>query len=141
MAGNTKVVVDASVVLNWLLPDEEKSAGTNRIFDEFHRKKIHLIAPALLFYEVINALKSTGLRKRMKKAEIVEAVNVFLALKIKLLMQEDSGEAIINTALRFNLTGYDAAYVQLAKDFQVKLLTLDKGLSRQIDKNLIYDFH
>ena len=128
MAENTKVVVDASVVLNWLLPDEKRATETNRIFDELHQKKIRLIAPILLFYEVMNALKSTSLRKRMKWADIVEAMNVFINLKIKLVVQEDRGEAIIKTALKLNLTGYDAAYVQLAKDLQVKLLTLDKRL-------------
>ncbi|KKS80396.1 MAG: PilT protein domain protein [Candidatus Beckwithbacteria bacterium GW2011_GWA2_43_10] len=128
MAENTKVVVDASVVLNWLLPDEKKAEKTNRIFDELHQKKIHLIAPALLFYEIINALKSTGLRKRMNPGEIIEAMAVFLDLKIKLITQEDRGMEIIKTALKFNLTGYDAAYVQLAKDLRAKLLTLDKRL-------------
>ena len=123
MAENTKVVVDASVVLNWLLPDEKKAEKTNRIFDELHQKKIHLIAPALLFYEIINAL-----RKRMNPGEIIEAMAVFLDLKIKLITQEDRGMEIIKTALKFNLTGYDAAYVQLAKDLRAKLLTLDKRL-------------
>lgn len=130
MAENTKVVVDASVVLNWLLPDEKRATETNRIFDELHQKKIRLIAPILLFYEVMNALKSTSLRKRMKWADIVEAMNVFINLKIKLVVQEDRGEAIIKTALKLNLTGYDAAYVQLAKDLQVKLLSLDKKLAK-----------
>jgi len=130
MAENTKVVVDASVVLNWLLPDEKRATETNRIFDELHQKKIRLIAPILLFYEVMNALKSTSLRKRMKWADIVEAMNVFINLKIKLVVQEDRGEAIIKTALKLNLTGYDAAYVQLAKDLQVKLLSFDKKLAK-----------
>ena len=130
MAENTKVVVDASVVFNWLLPDEKRAMETNRIFDELHQKKIRLIAPILLFYEVMNALKSTSLRKRMKWADIVEAMNVFINLKIKLVVQEDRGEAIIKTALKLNLTGYDAAYVQLAKDLQVKLLSLDKKLAK-----------
>src|SRR3989338_3439733 len=130
MAENTKVVVDASVVLNWLLPDEKRATETNRIFDELNQKKIRLIAPILLFYEVMNALKSTSLRKRMKWADIVEAMNVFINLKIKLVVQEDRGEAIIKTALKLNLTGYDAAYVQLAKDLQVKLLSLDKKLAK-----------
>ncbi|KKR24070.1 MAG: hypothetical protein UT54_C0032G0013 [Candidatus Daviesbacteria bacterium GW2011_GWB1_39_5] len=53
---------------------------------------------------------------------------VFLDLKIKLITQEDRGMEIIKTALKFNLTGYDAAYVQLAKDLRAKLLTLDKRL-------------
>lgn len=134
------MVIDASIVLNWLLPDEKKAVQTNRIFDNLHKRKIKLIAPMLLFYEVMNGLRSTGLRKRMRNKEINEAMSVFLDLKIKLLAQDNRGEAIINTALKLNLTGYDAAYVQLAKDLQVKLLTLDKGLSRQIDKSLIYDY-
>ncbi|MBU1322914.1 type II toxin-antitoxin system VapC family toxin [Patescibacteria group bacterium] len=140
MAGNTKIVVDASVVLNWLLPDEKKAAQTNRIFDNLHKRKIHLIAPILLMYEVINGLRSTGLRKRMSNKEINEAISVFMDLKIKLLSQDNQGEAIINTALKLNLTGYDAAYVQLAKDLKVKLLTLDKYLNQHIDKNLRYDY-
>lgn len=141
MAGSIKVVVDASVVLNWLLPDEKKSAETNRIFSEFNRKKIRLVAPTVLFYEVMNALKSTGLSHRLKTAEITEGMEVFMALKIKMMTQEKRGKAILATALRLNLTGYDAAYVQLAKDLQVKLLTLDQGLRRKLDKNLLYDYH
>lgn len=52
-------VVDASIIAKWFL-NEKNSPSALRVRDDFATKRISLSAPALLFYEVTNALRFSG---------------------------------------------------------------------------------
>lgn len=129
MAANIDSVMDASIVLAWLLPDE-REAAINRIFAVYRQKKGHIYAPKLLIYELINGLKTAIVRKRIRWPEAKESIKVFKAMNFELIDQGGEEETILKLANRLNLSVYDAAYVALAKKLKVKLLSLDKSLLR-----------
>src|SRR3989344_3874078 len=121
MAANIDSVVDASIVLAWLLPDEREEM-VNRIFAAYRQKKNHIYAPKLLVYELINGLKSAILRKRIDWLKAKRAIDVFLQMKFELIDQSGEEKTILQMANKFNLSVYDASYVVLAKKLKVKLL-------------------
>ncbi len=127
MAGNIDLVVDASIILAWLLPDEREKM-VNRIFAAYRQKKNHIYAPKLLIYEFINGLKSAILRKRIDWLKARRAIEVFKQMKFELIDQSGEEVNILKLANKLNLSVYDAAYVALAKKLKIKLMSLDKKL-------------
>lgn len=127
MAANIDSVVDASIILAWLLPDEREEM-VNRIFAAYRQKKSRIYAPKLLVYELINGLKSAILRKRIDWLKAKRAIEVFKQMRFELIDQSGEEVNILRLANKLNLSVYDASYVALAKKFKVKLLSLDKKL-------------
>ncbi|OIN89353.1 hypothetical protein COW80_03365 [Candidatus Beckwithbacteria bacterium CG22_combo_CG10-13_8_21_14_all_01_47_9] len=125
MAENTNAVIDASLVLAWLMPDERGEA-VNRIFEA----KKQFYSPKLLLYELINGLKMAVIRNRISWQEAGQAIVLFRRLGLRLVDQESQEEKILNLAKKLNLTVYDAAYAALAKKLKLKLLSLDKKLAK-----------
>ena len=127
MAANIDFVVDASIILAWLLPDEREEK-VNRIFAAYRQKKTHIYAPKLLIYELMNGLKSAILRKRIDWLKAKRAIEVFKQMKFDLIDQDGEEEAILKLASKLNLSVYDASYAVLAKKLKLQLMSLDKKL-------------
>lgn len=113
----TRVVVDASYVLSWLMPDENHPK--TRVGQK--------IAPSLLPYEVVNALRSAVSRKRINEELAQKLLGEFLGWEID--YQNVDSEKILEIAVKHNLSGYDAAYIYLARKMKCELLTWDKKLA------------
>ncbi len=98
-------VVDASVVISWLWPDE----GFTR-YDHVYTKLFHykLCAPHIIEYEMLNFIVVS-----MKKRK-------FTALQLE----------VFKLSEQFDLTAYDAAYLELARRLRLPLLTYDDALLR-----------
>lgn len=118
-------VVDSSVVTKWFLeePDSEDAIGVR---DAFATGRLKLAVPTLLFYEVINALRFSGL---FKKTELVLAAKSLSKYKFGIWrprgrLLEISAELSIGE----DLTVYDACYVALAQRIGSKVITEDKEL-------------
>lgn len=105
---------------------------------EAHDKGLcQLVAPALLLYEVPNALKKPP--NLFSEEEVMEAAEaIFLRMaEIRSPDQEDVRMAI-QGAFRYKITLYDAACVALAEKEKNLLITGDRGLSTKIgNENLV----
>lgn len=122
-------VVDASVVLTWLLK-EPIPAAARRILDE-HVSGMHpLVAPELLQYEVANVLaRGAGLPPR---AALIGHER-FQALEIGTLALGDAEyRRALDLALDHTLTVYDASYLALAQTLGVPLATADRKLAQRV---------
>lgn len=129
MVGNgNSVVVDASIVLAWLCPDEMVVEEVNKLFERSVVGEINFVAPDLLRYEVWNGLRSMVLRKRMDSKLVFEARTRFESLPISFYNQESDGELILATTMREGLTAYDCAYLVLARSLGCELVSSDKKL-------------
>lgn len=127
MGENTKnFILDASVILTILLPDEKNLKEAKKIVKILGIRNNKFFAPRLLELEVCNSLKSSIIRKRIKVESIDEIISNFNNIKISFL--EIDKNKTINFALKNNLSFYDASYLYLAKINKCKLLTLDKKL-------------
>lgn len=128
-----KVVLDASVVVKWFV-EESYSKEARLLRDTYANGLIDLVAPNLLFYEVINALKYSGGFGEDELKEVIEALKDY-----QITLYEFSGNIAlkaIEVAMRKGITIYDATYVALAYELGTILYTADEKLIRKVkDKN------
>lgn len=122
-----EVVVDASFILAFLLPDERVDEVDEK-FDLYEIGKIHLISTTLLPFEILNSLRNSILRKRITKSISLHLVTEFFKLKIGL--EEIDFKQALSLSLRENLSFYDASYIFLARSKEIPLLTLDSRLKK-----------
>ncbi len=134
-APKRRLVVDACVVLKWQLDDEEHVASAIALRDDFLvAEEVELHSPTLLSYELINGVRSAARRARLAPALAREALGNLLACDIAL--HHPAPEPILGLALRFGITGYDAAYVALAQQLGAELWTADRPLFDAVRRRL-----
>jgi len=124
-----KIVIDASVILSYILPDEKIPSKIKKVFNNFIDSEVGFMAPTLLKLEVANALRSAVVQKRIR-AEIAKKILAkFLELKIQ-YSSTANVSSILEIALKNKLSVYDATYLYLSKKENAQLLSLDKKLAK-----------
>ncbi len=122
-------VLDASVALAWVL-DSPIAAYALEVRHALASGKRGLV-PALWHLEIANALASAERRRDLVGADVDDALATIEATAARAVDTEMSfisaGEALAN-ARSFQLTAYDAVYLELARREGLPLATLDKGL-------------
>ena len=124
-----KVVADASFCGAWILPDESSGAA-ERLLTRAISGAIELVVPALWHYEMLNLLRSAVRRKRLATAEMDLAVEALERVPMTLedLPGAPARRRILHLAMQFELSAYDAAYLELADRFKIALQTNDAKL-------------
>lgn len=118
-------VVDNSVVCGWFIGNQTTDyteAVASRLLDE----KAH--APALWQLEFANVLRSACKRGALDVLGAHEVIEQVAALPIMVDRDTPGPAAILTLALRYDLTSYDAAYLELALRLQLPIATQDAAL-------------
>lgn len=120
-------VIDSSVVLTWLLPDEARE-DLRPLFSRMTLSGAH--APVLLRYEITNVLINAERRGRIGAAYRQGAIAdmEIMPIRYDVPLQPNSMARIAELAVTHGLTGYDAAYLALALDSGLPLASIDKQL-------------
>lgn len=108
------LVVDASIALAWALPDESSSYADS-VLAAVEREGLRV--PGLWAREVANGLVVAYLRKRITSADESAFLAALAQLSIDVQEPASPLTAIRDgtaAAMRYGLTAYDAAYVDLA---------------------------
>ncbi len=122
-----RLVVDACVVIKWQLDDEEHVEQALALRDDFLLEgAITLEAPDLLHYELTHAIHKAARRARLPEELAGEALANLVACDIKLHPPQPG--RTLELARRFNLSGYDAAYLALADRLGIEFWTADRKL-------------
>src|ERR1041384_8359371 len=110
----SRLVVDASMTLSWLLPDEQ-SALSLAVRDELLKAESVWVPPHWRL-EVCNSLWMAERRKRLDATGIAQAVSLFTQLPavVDLETNAHAGGETLALARQNTLSVYDAAYVELA---------------------------
>ncbi len=121
-------VVDSSLALAWALPDE-----TSKEADRFLSRlsiKSNLWVPALWWYEMANALLMAQRRKRLGEAERIRLMELYRRLPIRTdgVLDSDIVWRLQTLAIEYNLSAYDAAYLELAQRKGLGLATVGRSL-------------
>ena len=123
-------VLDTSIALKWFLEDETDRAYSlailNSLSDEYRP-----IVPWLWFYEMANVLLIQVHRKRI----VFEEAKAFLGLIGEMAIDIDAPDKrtileLPYLAREHHLTGYDAAFLELAIRLALPLATSDQALIR-----------
>jgi predicted nucleic acid-binding protein len=117
------LVVDASAVAAWILPDETgiDLAATTLDFST-------ILAPFLLWSEIRNLFLVQERRGRLSLGQAEKALVAIESLRITFDLEPDSAMTM-TLARQHGLTVYDAIYLDLAVRRSATLATLDRQLA------------
>ena len=118
-------ILDNSVVCGWFLENQAtpySEAIIERLRDD------RAAVPALWELEFTNVLRSACLRQRMTAEAAQRVISQLVSLPIDVDRQAVPASEILGLALRFGLSSYDAAYLELALRLQLPIATGDGPL-------------
>ena len=133
-----KIVVDASVIVKWFLV-EEYSDNALKLRDDYIRGLFTIAVPALLEYEVLNALKYSGVYSIKELETIGIALNKYGFKTYKL--EDELKKLTIDISVENNITIYDSSYVALAKYLETTLYTADQELIEKFPDTAVHIKH
>lgn len=117
-----KIVADTNIFLAVSLNETVR----DRIVDLTNGTSI--TAPEILPYEIGNALSAMVKRKKLTKAEALEAENITNRIPVRLVSVDIHHS--LQIAVEHNIYAYDAYFLQCAKGYSFPLLTLDKRMKQ-----------
>ena len=125
------IVIDTSVLIKWFIKEIKRESALE-IRDSYLKGEINLIAPDLILYEFLNALKYINQHNEEEMKTIFETImNYDINLcHINIELAEES----IKIAKNSKLTVYESSYLALAKLKEGKLITADEKLIRNSPK-------
>jgi predicted nucleic acid-binding protein len=118
-------VLDNSVSCGWFI-ETQATPYTETVAERL--KSDRAVVPALWELEFTNVLRAACLRQRMNAADAQDVVADFDALPIDVDRTAVRRSELLALALRFGLTSYDAACLELALRRQLPIATLDGPL-------------
>lgn len=118
-------VLDNSVVSGWYL-ENQSSAYTEHIAQRLRDERA--LVPALWELEFTNVLRTACQRQRLNAQQAQAIVAQIGTLPIDVDRQPVACGELLALALRFGLSSYDAAYLELALRLQLPIATQDAGL-------------
>ena len=130
------MVIDASVALKWFLPDEEFGGKAIHLLDRYMANKIVFTGPSILEYELVNGLIIARKRGRVPEETVINAIDGFVNLGIKLQNISLLFQKVVNLCKVHNLSVYDASYLAVAVEKGAPLITADERLFNSVKENL-----
>jgi predicted nucleic acid-binding protein len=126
------VCVDASTVIRLLLAGSTPSRVTD-LWLGWENEGARLIAPSLLYCELVNALHRYSAHGDLLPEEAAELLAAALALEIDLYSDAELHRRALELAQLHHLTAaYDAHYLALAERFQADFWTADRRLAQAV---------
>ncbi|MCK9365967.1 MAG: type II toxin-antitoxin system VapC family toxin [Metallibacterium scheffleri] len=119
-------VIDNSVVCGWFLANQSTDyteAIARRLLDD------GAIAPGLWPLELANVLRTACKRGAMIASQAREVAEQIAVLPIAVDAQPPATQTVLSLALRYDLSSYDAAYLELALRLQLPIATQDAALA------------
>ncbi|MCL2875023.1 MAG: type II toxin-antitoxin system VapC family toxin [Betaproteobacteria bacterium] len=119
-------VLDNSVVCGWILENQSSdySAAIARRLEQESAA-----APPLLRLETVNVLRTACKRQVMIASQAQELLAQLSRLPIEVNSNSPEPGLLLALALRYDLTAYDATYLELALRMQLPIATQDVALA------------
>jgi predicted nucleic acid-binding protein len=127
------MIVDASVLLHAFLPDELQPNAL-AVVRQHVSGRLRLKAPALLPYELSNAVWQAERRGRVTRSQADRIIRSFADLDIEIDSQ--SWGEMLPLARQLERSAYDAAYLTLAERLGEPLITGDERLYNAVHAHL-----
>ncbi len=125
-----KYVIDCSFSSTLFLPDE--NSAKTRDFILSLSKKDSVYVPLLWWYESTNVMRFSVKRKRLKHSDVSTVIE--LLGNMNFITDFEHGKVFANElfslADKYDITSYDAAYLELAAREKAKLMSYDDNLNK-----------
>lgn len=118
-----ELVVDASVVVKWYIP-EQSHEQARALRDDYLDGTHDLVAPALMPFEAVNALRYSG---QYDEDRLVDASETLPEYGVELVAYRDL-HSVAEIATELDVTIYDASYLALAAEMDSVVYTADGTL-------------
>lgn len=122
------VVVDASIVLRWLLADEPDRERALAVRDRIQAGGLEPRQPPHFLMEVASALVVAARVGRLEPSTVGPLVRSLEAFRLDRIDAHDFASAAVETALDLGLRVPDAGYVVCARRTGGTLITADRRL-------------
>ena len=126
----TRFVLDNSVAMRWLMPSSKQSDQqyAKRVLRSM--KKSDALVPKLWYIEASNVLVCAERRGEITSTQTKVFTSQLenLPITVDSSIWNQSFSQTIDLARAYNLSGYDAAYLELAVRESLTLASLDKNL-------------
>ena len=121
------LVLDASLTLAWIFPDEI-TAEIQRVFERID--STGCVVPQIWRLEIANGLAVAVRRRRISAVFRAQAIKVLELTSITIDPETNTHAwaGTLQLADRFQLTPYDASYLEVAHRLALPLATLDQRL-------------
>ena len=120
-------VVDNSVVSGWYIK-EQATPYTAAILARLKNDSAHV--PALWLLELANVARTSVIRGKFTPEQATDAVILMTKLPITVDRAEVSADALFALALKYDLSSYDAAYLDLAIRLELPIAAKDGALRK-----------
>jgi predicted nucleic acid-binding protein len=130
---NPNLIVDCSVAMAWCFVDEA-TKSTNELLERLADEAA--LVPALWHLEITNVLALAEKKNRINKGEVDEFISLLESLEIE-ADEESSNRAfhhLLPLCRTYQLTSYDATYLDLAVRRKLPLASLDEPLRKAAKK-------
>ncbi len=125
-------VLDTSVTTRWLMASTKNVDQAYAMDVLWSLEETRAVVPSLWFLEVISSAMAIRKRDEVTDTEVNTYIAVLedLPLSVDDQTSERAFGSIMRLAQRYNLTSYDATYLELAIRENLPLATLDKALKK-----------
>jgi predicted nucleic acid-binding protein len=127
----TSYVLDTSVAIAWYIPEVFTDAARTwqlKLMDgdvTFH-------VPTLHYWEMANVLRSHVRRGQINLELATDIWNVHLDAALE--TTDPAVDEVFATALEYDATAYDAVYIALANQLDLRLLTAERPSTEWVEK-------
>jgi predicted nucleic acid-binding protein len=121
-----KLVVDASVIVKWALPDPEQEPHVDRalaLLDEIQAGKVELLQPPHWMAEVAAVVT------RLRPEIVEEVIDLMAALKVQVVMDPVIYKRASRIARDLGKHVFDSLYHAVALEYGVVLVSADSNYS------------
>jgi predicted nucleic acid-binding protein len=118
-------VLDNSVVSGWYL-ENQVSDYSEAVARALRTDRAHV--PAIWELELTNVLRTACMRQRMQAQRAQAVLTQLASLPISVDRHPVARSELLALSLRFGLSTYDAAYLELALRLQCPIATCDEAL-------------
>lgn len=119
-------VLDNSVVCGWLL-ENQATPYTEAVAVALGSDRA--VAPPLLHLEYTNVLRTACKRRRIIARQAQDAIVQLQQLPVETNRDPPDPAHLLMLCLKYDLTAYDAAYLELALRLQLPIATVDTALA------------
>jgi predicted nucleic acid-binding protein len=126
------VIVDASVALKWVIPEDGRDAALRLIREEV------LAAPDLLFVECANALWVKARRGAITPAGAKTAMIAIESVRVRPIGVRSHAAAAQTMAFELQRSAYDCLYLAVALAEHATLVTADMAFARAVLAHPVY---
>ena len=124
-------VLDTSVAVAWYL-EEGFSASARSWQERLLAGKVVLVVPLLHYWEFANVLRTLVHRRELSEDLARETYELHLDAPLERAEPEE--KSVLDTALQYGATAYDAVYISLCLSRDIPLITAEKTTTTWVTK-------